>query len=138
MSGDDFDDDFDDEADFEEVSAVDWIAKQKRDQSHRNKPGTLKSVPWPVCPVCGGPPDDDRRDSAEQWQRVYDCSACDGIGHEDVPIDDETFGETVSGSDARVVMLAKRYAAGMPDLWSGDVARGMYRGTTFVTPEMDF
>lgn len=140
--GEDFDDDEaiglgDDGDDLVDQSAVDE-AKKEREQSHRYKSTQLKAVPWPVCPVCGGAPDDGQTDAAEQWQRVYNCTACDGVGHADVPVDDETFGDTIRGSDSRVVMLAKRYAIGAADLWSGNSSHGTYRGTTFVTPEMDF
>ena len=139
------DEDFDDDeaiglADEDEGldEAVSDDEMKTREQSHRYKPAQLKAIPWPICSECGGPPEDGQKDAAEQWQRVYNCAACDGVGHADVPVDDETFGDTVRGSDARVVMLAKRYATGADDLWSGNSSHGTYRGTIFVTPEMDF
>ncbi len=111
--------------------------KKEREQAHKWKPESLRAVPWPRCEACGGPPDDGDPDAALQWQRVYGCKECDGVGHAEVPIDDEHYNETARGSDARVVLYAKRYARGVP-LFDGCESRDESREPIYLTPETDF
>ncbi len=98
----------------------DWstaIFGRQRDIEPKAKPPHLQTCPFPLCPDCGGPVAANRSNGYIN-PAMTQCTTCNGIGYVDPPVDDINFGDSPPGSEARVVMFAARYAAGL-DLWTG-------------------